>query len=175
VLFQEALDDASVDFESKLYRDIAKLLKKSGLTIAVGETLTGGMFASKIFELPGSSVYFRGGVICNHNLVHVQVCGVSPALISKKGAINKEVALEIANGIKKRFAADLSIAITGICNNEVDEFSENTTGVVSLGFVFKNEQKAKDFKFSGTYQSIRTQSIVAALGILRQWLITEIS
>jgi nicotinamide-nucleotide amidase len=173
MLFQEALDSASLDFESKLDFEIAKLLNATGLSLAVGETLTGGMLGQRIHRLPGSPAFFRGGVICDHPIAKIQVCGVAPATIKKYGPISKEVALEIAEGLKKRFASDLSIGVSGIADTEISTGSENKIGKVYIGFVLENQTKVKEFQFTGTKETIQNRTIVAALGILRQWLETK--
>ncbi|MCP4049099.1 MAG: CinA family protein [bacterium] len=172
ILFQNELDDATLKFNSKLDFDVARLLKTSKLTLSVAETVTGGMLAQRLTSLPGSLVYFKGGVICIDTLSKINICGASPATLRKKGEYSKELTLELANGVKNIMKTDISIAITGHTSRFADKKDE-VFGKINAGFMFKNDKKIKVFKFNGTRNIIRYQSTLAALGYLRQWLLAH--
>jgi len=93
---------------------LAELLCQKGLTIAVAESCTGGLLASRITDVPGSSAYFRGGIVAYTNTVKETILGVPKDVLSVHGAISSECAREMALGALRVFGADLALATTGI-------------------------------------------------------------
>jgi len=99
-------DGSSVD------EQVAQLL--AGRTMAVAESCTGGLMAARLSERPGASEYFAGGVVSYADAAKVEQLGVDTELIERHGAVSPEVADAMALGALERFAADTSIAITGV-------------------------------------------------------------
>jgi nicotinamide-nucleotide amidase len=93
---------------------VGRLLREQGKTLALAESCTGGLLAEQITEVPGSSVYFKGGVVAYANAAKTALLGVSEALLGRHGAVSEETARAMAEGAKARFGADLAAAITGI-------------------------------------------------------------
>jgi len=93
---------------------IAKLLRESGLTLSVAESCSGGLIAKRITDIPGSSAYFLLGAVTYSNDSKELVLGVPAGLIEKYGAVSSEVALAMAEGVRKISGSDLAIATTGI-------------------------------------------------------------
>ncbi|MGA3300385.1 MAG: competence/damage-inducible protein A, partial [Candidatus Acidiferrales bacterium] len=93
---------------------VARILTENRATIAVAESCTGGMLAERLTNLGGSSAYFLGGVVCYSNELKTSMVGVPKELIETKGAVSSEVALALAEGIRKRTGATIGIGITGI-------------------------------------------------------------
>jgi nicotinamide-nucleotide amidase len=93
---------------------VGRLLKEKNASLALAESCTGGSIAQMITSVPGSSAYFLGSVIAYSNPVKVEMLGVDPASIEKHGAVSREVVEQMAEGVKKRFGADYSIATSGI-------------------------------------------------------------
>jgi len=89
-------------------------LSVSGKTLAVAESCTGGLLGGAVTAIPGSSLYFSGGVVAYGNSAKISLLGVSPGLISARGAVSREVALAMAEGALSLFRADLAIAVTGV-------------------------------------------------------------
>ena len=89
-------------------------LVKKDLTMAVAESCTGGALGAALVARPGASAFFLGGVQTYSNAAKVQLLGVEEALISEFGAVSEEVAVSMAQGVRKKFGADLGVAITGI-------------------------------------------------------------
>ncbi len=92
---------------------VAALLHK-GQTLAVAESCTGGLVASRITAIPGVSPVFLGGVVSYANSAKVDLLGVPPGSIASHGAVSEEVAHAMAEGARSRFGADFGLAITGI-------------------------------------------------------------
>jgi nicotinamide-nucleotide amidase len=93
---------------------VGDLLRRSGLTIAVAESCTGGLLASRLTDVPGSSDYFDRGVVCYSNLAKTALAGVPAALIAEQGAVSEAVAAAMADGIRQSAAASVGVGITGI-------------------------------------------------------------
>lgn len=89
-------------------------LRSRGLSLAVAESLTGGMVGERITGVPGSSGYFRGGVIAYSYEAKEKLLGVDASLLRSRGAANEDAAMAMAVGVRKRFAADVGIALSGV-------------------------------------------------------------
>ncbi len=102
----------------RLTTSAAKLLgaalSASGKTLAVAESCTGGLLGGAITSILGSSLYFPGGVVAYGNFAKISLLGVPPDLIAARGAVSREVALAMAEGVLSLFRADLAIAVTGV-------------------------------------------------------------
>jgi nicotinamide-nucleotide amidase len=168
--FDDIFEHEKVEFGSKLDFEVADLLKECNLNISVAESITGGMLSERITAMPGSSNYFLGGLICYNNRLKVKLCGVSPVTIRQKGVISAEVAKEMAKGVKKLTDSDIAISTTGVAGPPNHEFSGMMTGKVYMGFIFKDQEKIKLFKFEGSRDTIRKETTGAAFMYLRQYL-----
>ncbi|HEC44342.1 MAG TPA: competence/damage-inducible protein A [Bacteroides sp.] len=100
--------------EEELEKLVGQLLKDNNATLALAESCTGGTIASLITSVPGSSEYFIGGVVAYSNEIKQEVLGVDSKSIEKHGAVSREVVEQMAEGVRKRFGADYSIATSGI-------------------------------------------------------------
>jgi len=93
---------------------VGRELRARGKTLATAESCTGGAIAHALTSVPGSSAYFRGGVVAYANEAKVALLGIDPALLEAHGAVSEPVARAMAEGARARFGADLAIATTGI-------------------------------------------------------------
>lgn len=93
---------------------VANLLTKRSLTLAAAESCTGGRIASAITSLPGSSTYFKGGVVAYTNEIKIELLNVSPETLDRYGAVSEETVIEMVNGAMKTLKADCAIATSGI-------------------------------------------------------------
>ncbi len=93
---------------------VARLLIERNLTVAVAESCTGGLVASRLTDVPGSSAYFLAGITAYANDAKERLIGVDPALIARHGAVSAEVAAAMADGVRKVAGADIGLATTGI-------------------------------------------------------------
>ena len=84
------------------------------MTLATAESCTGGFIANQITNVPGASKVFLGGVVAYSNEVKVKFLGVRSGTLKKSGAVSEAVARQMATGARKKFGADLAIAVTGI-------------------------------------------------------------
>jgi len=100
--------------EETLELAVANLLRERGVRVAVAESCTGGLIATKLTDVPGSSEYFMGGVVAYADAAKQALLGVPAALIAEHGAVSEPVARAMAEGARARFGADLAVATTGI-------------------------------------------------------------
>lgn len=112
---REIIGDNIVGYEgSSVEAQLHDILTKRGKTLAVAESCTGGMIASKFTAMAGASSYFRGGVVAYANEVKRDILGVRMEDIECFGAVSEVVALEMAEGVRRITGADYAIATTGI-------------------------------------------------------------
>ena len=145
---------------------LAELLKESKTTVSVAESLTGGLVSARLTTISGSSEFFIGGIICYHNRVKVIEVGVPANLISKHGPVSKEVAIAMAEGIRKRMRTDIGLAATGAAGP-----TPKPPAPVGLTYIALASEKGTEWKemhLQGTRTEIREKAAQAALGLL--WL-----
>ncbi|NIA23530.1 MAG: nicotinamide-nucleotide amidohydrolase family protein, partial [Proteobacteria bacterium] len=98
----------------KLEEVLGETLKKEGLTLAIAESLTGGLIGKNLTNVPGSSHYFLGGAVTYSNYSKIKLLGVGENLIERYGAVSKETCEDMLQGVREIFNSDCSIAVTGI-------------------------------------------------------------
>ena len=93
---------------------VGKLLLAKQATLAIAESCTGGLVASRVTDVAGSSAYFLGGAVCYTAAAKVAMAGVDPELIREHGEVSEAVAIALADGIRQRFGSTFGIGVTGI-------------------------------------------------------------
>lgn len=149
-----------------LEAEIGELLRKSHGTIAVAESCTGGNIARMITSVPGSSAYFKGGVIAYDNDVKIHLLGVDKTIIEKQGAVSKPVVIQMAEAIKNRLNADYAIATSGIAG-PAGGTMEKPVGTVWIAVASEEITKASVFSFGSFRETNIIKASVAALNMLR--------
>jgi len=99
-------------------------------TLAVAESITGGSLAARIVAEPGSSAYFRGGIVAYANDVKQQILGIEESVLRTRGAVSEECAVQMARGIRAVLRADIGIATTGIAG------PDGATDLKPVGLVY---------------------------------------
>lgn len=154
---------------SKLLNDIAGSLIKKKLSLSICESCTGGMLGTFITSEPGSSKYFCGGVIAYSDEVKQRVVGVRQATLSKYGAVSAEVVREMAQGVLKRFKADISISITGIAG-PTGGTKKKPVGLVYLCVATRQHVAVENCMFKGSRNQIRREACKKVLRLLKRLL-----
>ncbi len=149
---------------------VANELNEHRATIAVAESCTGGMLAARLTNVPGSSSYFRGGVVSYSNDLKSAWVDVPKELIEAKGAVSAEVALAMAHGIRQQTNATLGVAITGIAGPGGGT-PEKPVGLVHIAVVDEKNAKERAFRFPGDRDRIRHQGAQAALDMVRRYFL----
>ena len=153
--------------DEELEAVVGKILKEKKLKLAVAESCTGGLITHRITNVPGSSKYFERGVVAYSNEAKVQILGVPEELIKKHGAVSEEVAIAMAEGVRKISNADIGISTTGIAG-PTGATPTKPVGLVWIGYADKNESFAKKFLFGDDRLENKERAAQAALEILRR-------
>lgn len=148
---------------------VAGLFKKTGATLSLAESCTGGLIAKRITDLSGSSAYFLEGLVTYSNRAKIDLLGVSGQLLEEKGAVSAEVAMAMARGARERSGSDLALAVTGIAGPEGGTV-EKPVGTVFMSLAGKKECRVKRFHFHGDREQVRLVTSFAALNWLRREL-----
>lgn len=130
-----------MDFESKIIsRQIGDILYASGYTIGTAESCTGGRISEAIIAIPGSSDYYKGGVVAYTDEVKEKILGVSHKTLEEKTAVSEEVAREMVLGAINTIGVDFAIASTGFAGPGGGT-PENPVGTIWLAYGNKNNIK----------------------------------
>ncbi|SDP63296.1 competence/damage-inducible protein A [Desulforhopalus singaporensis] len=149
---------------------VGKLLKKSKLQLAVAESCTGGLICRRITNTPGSSDYLLGGVVSYANSMKSEFLGVDRELIEGKGAVSREVAEEMAVGIRTKSGADIGLAVTGIAGPGGGT-KLKPVGTVYIAIATREENWVTKFHFDGDRGQIREISAQSGLDLVRKYLL----
>jgi nicotinamide-nucleotide amidase len=146
---------------------VSRILIENQATIAVAESCTGGLLAERLTSISGSSVYFLGGVVCYSNQLKTQLVGVHAELIEAKGAVSSEVALALADGIRKQTGATIGVGITGVAG-PTGGTPEKPVGTAHIGIADKRGASEKAWRFPGDRERIRFFATQNALDAVRR-------
>jgi nicotinamide-nucleotide amidase len=149
---------------------VANELQEHRATIAVAESCTGGMLAARLTNVPGSSSYFRGGVVSYSNDLKSAWADVPKEIIEAKGAVSSEVALAMADGIRRRTGSLLGVGVTGIAGPGGGT-PEKPVGLVHIAIADEKAIKERSFRFPGDRDRIRHQATQAALDMVRRYFL----
>lgn len=149
---------------------IGELLKAKGLQLGLSESCTGGNIAHKITTIPGSSAYFKGGVVVYSNALKELLLGVKRETLDAHGAVSEETALEMLKGTIERLGVDVGMSITGILGPGGGR-PDKPVGTVWVAVGNKTVQKAKALHFGRDRESNAQMATTTALNLLRKFLI----
>jgi nicotinamide-nucleotide amidase len=143
--------------------------RAQGLTLATAESCTGGMVAARLTDVPGSSDVFVGGVVAYSDEVKARELDVPEETLRRHGAVSAETAAAMALGARRRLAADLGVAVTGIAGPDGGT-DEKPVGLVFFHASGPGGEEALRFELPGDRGWIRSRSTVVALHLLRRLL-----
>ena len=147
-----------------------RLLSERRLTLAAAESCTGGLVAELLTQVPGSSGYFRGGVVAYANEAKRDLLGVPEALLAEHGAVSEPVARAMASGARERFGADLAVATTGI-SGPGGGSDEKPVGLVHVALADAGGVHADHFVFPLDRERHRRMTAALALDWTRRRLL----
>ena len=167
---EDELDDAIFSRGDEPLEQIAGYyLEMRGATVAVAESCTGGLLGQRLTSISGSSRYFRGGVIVYSNELKTLFAGVHPKLLEEHGAVSREVAVALAQGIRQRCGATLGIGITGIAG-PTGGSEEKPVGLVYISLADGDSTQVVEKTFPGDRNRIRWFATQQALDMIRHRL-----
>ncbi len=158
---------------------VAKLLRENNLTISVAESCTGGLLAKRLTDIPGSSAYFKMGIIAYSNEAKIERLKVPQEMLRRYGAVSSQVAIKMADAVRKSARTDIGISITGIAGPTgatktkpvglvYIAISKKTTGRTGVSPVLP--VVCKRFNFHGARDTIRFKATQSALDMLRNYM-----
>ncbi len=146
---------------------VGQVLIAAGATLAVAESCTGGLVASRITDVPGSSRYFQGGYVTYSNELKQQLLGVPAQIIQQHGAVSQECAEAMAEGARKGSGADYTLAVTGIAGPDGGT-PQKPVGRVYIAVADEQETICQQFDWPGTRSQFKQRTSQMALNMLRK-------
>jgi nicotinamide-nucleotide amidase len=146
---------------------ILRHLRCLGQKLAVAESCTGGLLASRFTDVPGSSKVFLGGVVCYRNEAKEALLDIPPCLLRQHGAVSPEVSVAMATGAAERFGADYALSITGYAG---PEGGNEPAGTIYLGYVSPVGVWSRKLVSSGSRLAVKTRAVNGALDFMRRKL-----
>ena len=149
---------------------VSYLLQMRGMTLATAESCTGGLLAERITSLSGSSRYFLGGAVVYSNELKTQFANVPKALINQHGAVSREVAASMAEGIRKRCLSSYGVGITGVAG-PTGGTEQKPVGLVYIALAGEEGTQVVERNFPGDRKRIRQFATQHALEMIRRALL----
>jgi nicotinamide-nucleotide amidase len=171
-LIEEELDDliySSALRAESLEQIVLYYLEMRGATLSVAESCTGGLIAERLTSISGSSRSFLGGAVVYSNELKTEFAGVPEELIEEKGAVSKEVATALAEGIRRRCRSTYGLGVTGIAGPGGGT-EEKPVGLVYIAISDGVQTEVVEKNFSGDRERIRFYASQQALDMVRRKL-----
>jgi nicotinamide-nucleotide amidase len=149
---------------------VTGLVQQRGLTLALAESITGGMIGEMLTRVPGASRSFLGSVVSYSNDMKSSLLGVSRETLSRYGAVSHQCAKEMALGAKRAGQADIGISVTGIAGPQGGS-PEKPVGTFYVGLASPEATLTRGFLLPGTREWVRTLAAMQALDLLRRHLL----
>jgi nicotinamide-nucleotide amidase len=156
-------DDESIDTV------VHQLLRDRGETIAVAESLTGGLLGARLTRIPGSSETFRGGVIAYATGLKHDLLGVAPEVLATDGAVSGPAAAAMATGVQTSLVSSYGLALTGVAGPDPQEGKD--PGLVYVGLATPATTVVRELRLPGDRDRVRELAVTASLDLLRRHLV----
>lgn len=152
---------------------VVTALIERGLSIAVAESLTGGMLVAELISTPGASAVVRGGIVAYDTRLKHSLLGVDTDVLAERGAVDPTVAEQMADRVRSACAVDgmpaaLGVSTTGVAGPDPQD--GQPVGTVYLGFALGDRVFAERLQLSGDRASIRSATVAASISRLRELL-----
>lgn len=152
--------------DETLEQVVGRQLASRGETVSTAESCTGGLLASRITDISGSSAYFLGGAVAYSGDAKLFLVGVDPKLIEEHGEVSEEVARDMASGVRRRFNTTWGIGITGIAG-PTGGTAKKPVGTVHLAVADRHGSHHRKYLFVGSREMVKFYSTQMALDLLR--------
>jgi nicotinamide-nucleotide amidase len=148
-------------------------LRELGATVAIAESLTGGLLTAALTATPGASLTVRGGLVVYATELKAALAGVPDRLLEERGAVDPDVALALARGARARLGATYGLGVTGVAGPDPQD--GKPVGTVFLALAGPAEETVAERSFAGDRASIRSAAVVAMIDILKRECATAIT
>jgi nicotinamide-nucleotide amidase len=142
---------------------LVSALTRSGRTMAVAESLTGGAVAAAVVDVPGASRVLRGAVVAYATDLKAALLGVDPALLERSGPVHPDVAAQMARGVRTRLGADLGLATTGVAGPQDQD--GHPPGEVHLAVAWADGVRVRSLRLDGDRAAVRAEAGRAVLAL----------
>ena len=146
---------------------VGEMLRARFWRIATAESCTGGLVASRLTDVAGSSDYVERGVVCYSNLAKIELVGVPEESIRRHGAVSEEVGAAMAVGIRERAGVEVAVAVTGIAGPGGGS-AQKPVGTVVVAVAFPGGTRVRRYLFPGVRAQVKFQASQAALDMVRR-------
>ena len=147
--------------------DLARLhadLYELGATVAIAESLTGGLLCAELTRTPGASNTVRGGIVVYATDLKSTLAGVPAELIAARGPVDRDVALALSHGVRTRLGATYGLGVTGVAGPEPQ--GAQPVGTVFLALVGPDSETVAERSFHGDRTAIRALAVAEAVDLL---------
>jgi len=151
---------------------IGQHLTTHAMSLATAESCTGGLIGARLTDVPGSSAYFKGGLVAYSNEVKAHQLSVPNEMLEKEGAVSAPVAEAMAVGTQKLFQVDWAISVTGIAGPDGGT-EDKPVGLVYIAVAGGGQTRVERFIFPGNRSMVREWTVQAALDLLRKQLLQK--
>lgn len=156
-----------LDDDRSLEKRVGELLLKSNTTISTAESLTGGKIAATLVSVAGSSAYYKGSLVAYSADAKMNLLDVCSETIKKHTVVSKQVALEMAKGVKEKLQTNYAIAVTGNAGPTKDD-TDKSVGVVFIAFVSDTKEIVQEFNFGQPREKVIHRTVSKSLEILQK-------
>lgn len=154
--------------QEKIEQVVGQLLIDAGLTLAVAETCTGGLIEARLSDIPGASRYLMGGIVAYNNHVKEKILGVPRDILTQFGAVSRQTAIAMAEGVRREIGSNIGLSITGIAGPSTSE--GKPIGLVYIGLSSPTGTCFREYRFPGERTAIRNGTVNAALKMAKNFL-----
>jgi nicotinamide-nucleotide amidase len=152
--------------EEELQDVVARLLEAKQQTVATAESVTAGLVAHRLAQVPGISRFLRGGIVAYTNEVKQTLLGVPAELLERHGAVSAEVAQAMATLCRERLGSDVAVSTTGLAGPDGDDRGQ-PPGLVFVGVASARGESVQQFSWGGTRTEVQSRTAKLALNCLR--------
>ncbi|MBM7775825.1 nicotinamide-nucleotide amidase [Actinokineospora baliensis] len=143
---------------------VVAALKAAGETVATAESLTAGLVTATLTEVPGASAVVRGGLVVYATDLKASLAGVDPALLAAHGAVNAEVAAQLAAGARARCGADIGVGLTGVAGPDPQDGV--APGTVHIALVSARGERRELIEVVGGREEVRSAAVAGVLALI---------
>ncbi|MDD1747302.1 MAG: CinA family protein [Methanomassiliicoccales archaeon] len=147
--------------------EVAASLRSSGTTLALAESITGGLVASRLTDVPGASAFLLLGVVAYDGAAKCNVLGVSDRTMREQGAVSAETALEMAEGVRRLAGADLGASCTGIAG-PTGATTDKPLGLTYLACVGNGYERVERMVFEGSRVQVKEQACDCLMRMVKE-------
>jgi nicotinamide-nucleotide amidase len=156
--------------DEELHDVVIRLLQEKRRTLATAESVTGGLVAGRLSQVPGASSCFLGGLVAYDNRVKTEMLAVPGSMIEEHGVVSAPVVETMALGCRTRFRTDLAVSTVGIAGPGGGS-ADKPVGLVFVGLAWEGGQLSRSFSWGGTRAEVQSRTAKMALNCVRLQLL----